>query len=140
MKKLLLFLSLALLMVSFTSCNKESEKNILGSWKLVLEQYSFESSDGDYETENYAVEENFYYIFKKNGVISFYGEDGLVEKGGKWAYIDGKIVIDDMTYTIENFSHKEMDLVSIDYVEDYDHYWERYTLRLHFKREKAPKE
>ena len=143
MKKVL-FLGIAMLMFVLTACNKESERNIIGSWKLVLVQESFESSDDGNESDSYAVEEDLYYDFQKDGVLTFYDKDG--EDGScKWAYLDGKLVIDEETFDIENFSHKEMDLVTTDYDEYYDEYdnhtyWSRYTYRMHFKREKAPKE
>ena len=140
MKKVL-FLGIAMLMFVLTACNKESERNVVGSWKLVLQQYTYEDSDGYYETGNYAVEEDLYFIFQKNGDFAYCDEDGI-DQEGKWTYIDGKIVIGEDTYTIENFSHKEMDLVFVDFDEDYydGYYWERDTYRMHFKREKAPKE
>ncbi len=142
MKKVL-FLGIAMLMFVFTACNKESERNIIGSWKLVLLQESYESDSGDYGTDSEAVEANLYYDFQKDGVLVCYDEDGRYEN--KWAYVDGKIVINDETFNIENFSHKEMDLVLTDYYEEYDEeddhvYWSRYTYRMHFKREKTPKE
>ena len=140
MKKVL-FLGIAMLMFVLTACNKESEQNIVGSWKVVLQQYTSEDSDGYYETGNYAVEDDIYFIFQKNGDFAYCYEDGI-DQEGKWAYIDGKIVIGEDTYTIENFSHKEMDLVFVDFDEDYydGYYWERDTYRMHLKREKAPKE
>ncbi len=142
MKKVL-FLGIAMLMFVLTACNKESEQNIIGSWKLVLTQISAESSYGYNENYNNAVEEDIYFIFQKNGVFYHCDEDGMSDSG-KWAYVDGKIVIGEDTYDIENFSHKEMDLVYTEYYEDYygdDEYdWQRTTYRMHFKREKAPKE
>lgn len=142
MKKVL-FLGITMLMLVLTACNKESEQNIVGSWKLVLMQYSSETSYGYSASDSYAVAEDTYYIFQKSGVFYYCDSDGMSDSG-KWAYLDGKLVIGAETYDIENFSHKEMDLVYTEYYEDYygdDEYdWQRTTYRMHFKREKAPKE
>lgn len=147
MKKFL-FLGITMLMLVLTACNKESEQNIVGSWKLVLIQESNESNDYDWdfsnESESYALEDDYYYDFQKDGVVTFYDKDGN-DGSCKWVYVDGKIIIDETTYNIENFSHKEMDLVISNYDEYYDEdedytYWYRDTYRMHFKREKTPKE
>ena len=138
MKKLLLFLSLALLMVSFTSCNKESEKNILGSWRLMHDQEIFDDSEYGYESEDkFLNDEKCYYLFQKNGVL-FLGDEGVYVS---WEYKEQSneiIIAGCFNYHIEKFSHKEM-VLTYTYTESEPDYWYNYTRRLYFEREKAPK-
>ena len=141
MKKFL-FIGMAMLMFVLTACNKESEKNILGSWRLVHQQEIYDDSEYGYEMEDYIFNgdnEKCYFLFQKNGVLymGHYGE------WTSWEYLEQSNEIKiagRLTYRIEKFSHKEM-VLSYTYTESdpEDDYWYSYSERLYFEREKAPK-
>lgn len=98
------------MLLSFVSCNKISEKRIVGTWTIT----SAQTQDGSYDwivTEANHDMVGKEVVFQKDGLLIVDGEYSA------WSYMEASesLFIDGLEYSIDEYKNKSMCITHYDY-------------------------